>query len=142
MSKLVVWIASARVGELIRKPNGNLEFRYSPGYGGPPVSQSLPLQETAHGHQVTRAVFGGLLPEGDVRGALARNLGVSEGNDYGLLEEVGGDVAGAINLLPDGIEPPTAPTLTPLDNRQLDALLIPVPGRFRGVLRRTANPGL
>jgi len=129
MSTLVVWIAGARVGELIRKANGNLQFRYAPGYNGPPVSQSLPLQDTAHGHQLTRAVFGGLLPEGDVRGTLARNLGLSEGNDYGLLEEVGGDVAGAITLLPDGVEPPTTPTTTPLDDQRLDALLRGLPQR-------------
>lgn len=129
MSTLVVWIAEVHVGELIRKPDGNLQFRYTPGYDGPPVSQSLPLQDAAHGHQVTRAVFGGLLPEGDVRGALARNLGLSEGNDYGLLEEVGGDVAGAINLLPDGVQPPTTGTTIPLDDQQLDALLRGLPQR-------------
>ncbi|MBA3585089.1 MAG: type II toxin-antitoxin system HipA family toxin [Gemmatimonadetes bacterium] len=129
MSRLVVWRAGARVGEVLRKSNGNLQFRYAPGYGGPPVSQALPLQDTAHGHRVTRAVFGGLLPEGDVRGALARNLGLSEGNDFGLLEEVGGDVAGAVSLLPDGVAPPTEPTTTPLDDEQLDALLGGLPQR-------------
>lgn len=82
MSKLVVWMASRRVGELIRKANGNLQFRYDPDYDGPPISQALPRQDEAHGHKAVRAVFGGLLPEGDVREVLARNLGISEGNDF------------------------------------------------------------
>lgn len=129
MSKLVVWIASRRVGELILKSNGNLQFRYDPGYDGPPISRALPRQDEAHGHKAVRAVFGGLLPEGDVREVLARNLGISEGNDYGLLEEVGGDVAGAINLLPDGVAPPTEPTSDPLDDDKLAALLSELPQR-------------
>lgn len=129
MSRLVVWISDRRVGDLIRKSNGNLQFRYDPDYDGPPVSQSLPLQREAHGHRATLAVFGGLLPEGDVREALARNLGVSERNDYGLLEEVGGDVAGAITLLPDGIQPPQQPTSEPLDDDELDRILRELPQR-------------
>lgn len=129
MSKLVVWIASRRVGELIRKANGNLQFRYDSDYDGPPISQALPHQDEAHGHKAVRAVFGGLLPEGDVREVLARNLGISEGNDYGLLEEVGGDVAGAITLLGDGVEPPAVPTSTPLDDEKLARLLSELPQR-------------
>jgi serine/threonine-protein kinase HipA len=74
-------------------------------------------------------VFGGLLPEGDVREVLARNLGISERNDYGLLEEVGGDVAGAITLLPDGVEPPVEPTSEPLDDEGLARLLGDLPQR-------------
>ncbi len=129
MTKLVVWMATRRVGDLIRKPNGNLQFRYDSDYDGPPISQALPRQSEAHGHKTVRAVFGGLLPEGDVREVLARNLGISEANDYGLLEEVGGDVAGAITLLPDGIEPPTEPTSDALDDEQLARLLSELPKR-------------
>ena len=129
MSKLVVWMESRRVGELIRKSNGNLQFRYDPDYAGPPISQALPRQDEAHGHKAVRAVFGGLLPEGDVREVLARNLGISAGNDYGLLEEVGGDVAGAITLLPDGVEPPGEPTSDPLDDEKLARLLSELPQR-------------
>lgn len=129
MSTLIVWMATRRVGELIRKPNGNLQFRYDSDYDGPPISQALPRQDEAHGHQVVRAVFGGLLPEGDVREVLAHNLGISAGNDYSLLEQIGGDVAGAITLLPDGVEVPETPTSTPLDDEQLARLLSELPQR-------------
>ncbi|MEO8690072.1 MAG: type II toxin-antitoxin system HipA family toxin [Solirubrobacteraceae bacterium] len=129
MSKLVVWMATRRVGDLIQKSNGNLQFRYESDYNGPPISQALPRQHEAHGHRVVRAVFGGLLPEGDVREVLARNLGISEGNDYGLLEEIGGDVAGAITLLPDGVEPPAEPTSQALDDEGIDGLLRELPQR-------------
>lgn len=129
MSKLIVWMAGRRRGELILKSNGNLQFRYDSDYDGPPVSQALPRQDAAHGHKAVRAVFGGLLPEGDVREVLARNLGISERNDYGLLEAVGGDVAGAITLLPDSVEPPREPTSDPLDDNSLARLLRELPQR-------------
>lgn len=129
MSELVVWLAHQRVGRLLRKPNGNLQFRYDSAYDGPPVSQSLPKQADAHPHAVTRAVFGGLLPEGDARASLARNLGVSETNDFGILAAVGDDVAGAMTLLPDGVDPPTSPTTEPLDDSSLDRVLRNLPQR-------------
>ena len=129
MSQLAVWIAGRRVGALIRKPNGNLQFRYEPTYDGPPISQSLPLQDAAHAHRAVRAVFGGLLPEGDVREVLARNLGISVANDYGLLEAVGGDVAGAISLLPAGMKPDDVPTSRPLGDERLAHLLSDLPQR-------------
>lgn len=129
MSRLIVWIADVRVGELIRKPNGNLQFRYDAAYDGPAVSHALPKQPQAHGHGPVRAVFGGLLPEGDVREALARAVGVSETNDYGLLAEVGGDVAGAITLLPDGVQPPIEPETEALSAERLDRVLRDLPQR-------------
>lgn len=129
MGTLIAWIADRPVGELIRKPNGNLQFRYDPSYEGPPISRALPLQEEAHPHALVRAVFAGLLPEGDVRTALARNLGVSEGNDFALLEQVGGDVAGAISLLEEGGEPPSSAAVQALDDEQLARLLDQLPQR-------------
>jgi HipA-like protein len=129
VSELVVQLCERRVGRLIRKDNGNLQFRYDPGYAGPSVSYALPLQAEAHPHGVTRAVFGGLLLEGDGRGALARALGLSPGNDVGLLEEVGGDCAGAITVLQDEGDPPGPPTSRKLDAEALDALLRELPQR-------------
>lgn len=132
MSELIAFLADRRVGRLIRKENGNLQFRYDPGYDGPPVSHAMPVREEAHPHAVCRAVFGGLLPEGDEREALARTLGVSPGNDYGLLAEVGGDCAGAISLLAPGAVPDSAPRLRPLDAAALDELLRALPQRPLG----------
>jgi len=131
-AELVAYLAERRVGRLIRKDNGNLQFRYDDGYEGPPLSHAMPVQAEAHPHAVCHAVFGGLLPEGDGREALARVLGVSPGNDYGLLAEVGGDCAGAISLLePDG---PLAvgPRTRTLDDDQLDEVLRALPQRPLG----------
>ena len=61
--------------------------------------------------------FANLLPEGNARTQLARRFGISVGNDFALLEAIGGDCAGAISLLH-----PDAPALeTALDDvRWLD----------------------
>jgi serine/threonine-protein kinase HipA len=132
-SELIAYFATRRVGRLIRKDNGNLQFRYDDGYDGPALSHALPVQTEAHPHAICHAVFGGLLPEGDGREALARTLGVSPGNDYGLLAEVGGDCAGAITLLPTGAAIETTPRMRTLDDEQLDALLRALPQRPLGV---------
>lgn len=129
MKELTVHLAGSRAGRLIRKDNGNLQFRYDAGYSGPPVSWALPIRAEAHPHALCRAVFGGLLPEGDGREALARNLGVSPGNDYALLEEVGGDCAGAIVLLEPGEEIPASPTVRQLSPADLDGILHELPQR-------------
>ena len=129
MSELVVYLAGQRTGRLIRKDNGNLQFRYDLDYGGPAISRALPVQAAAHPHDVCRAVFGGLLLEGEAREALARNLGISAGNDYALLEELGGDCAGAVILLAPGLELPTTPQLRMLSEEQLDVVLRELPQR-------------
>jgi len=129
MSELIVYLCGRRAGRLIRKDNGNLQFRYDPGYAGPVISQALPVQEAAHPHAVCRAVFGGLLAEGDARVALARNLGVSLGNDYALLQELGGDCAGAVTMLDPDVELPSESRREPFDDEQLDVLLRELPQR-------------
>jgi serine/threonine-protein kinase HipA len=130
--ELIAYLADRRAGRLIRKDNGNLQFRYDEDYAGLPLSHAMPVQAEAHPHAVCRAVFGGLLPEGDGRETLARALGVSPGNDYGLLAEVGGDCAGAITLLAPGEAVSVEPSTRPLDDDQLDEILRTLPQRPLG----------
>jgi serine/threonine-protein kinase HipA len=129
LSELAVYLAGERAGTLIRKDNGNLQFRYTDGYQGPAVSQAMPLQTKAHPHRACVAVFGGLLLEGEPREVLARNLGVSAGNDFALLEDVGGDCAGAITLLAPASALPSLPQLRPVSPEELDRLLRELPQR-------------
>jgi serine/threonine-protein kinase HipA len=129
MKELVVTLAGVRAGRLVQKDNGNLQFRYDPDYSGPPISHAMPVQAEAHPHKLCQAVFGGLLLEGDGRDTLAKALGVSANNDFGLLEEVGRDVAGAVAVLePDEIVP-TTPAMRRVDADELDQLLRRLPQR-------------
>jgi serine/threonine-protein kinase HipA len=127
--ELTAYLGDRRAGRLIRKDNGNLQFRYDDGYDGPPLSHAMPVQPEAHPHDVCRAVFGGLLPEGEGREALARVLGVSPGNDYGLLAEVGGDCAGAITLLAPDASTQRTGQVRELREGDLDELLRSLPKR-------------
>lgn len=104
--RLDVWCFGARAGALADAANG-LAFTYDEEWlrsGAPPLSQSLPLNGSFTSSAV-QAFFGGLLPEGLPRELLGRQLGVSTGNDFGLLEALGGDTAGAVSLLAPGAEP-------------------------------------
>jgi serine/threonine-protein kinase HipA len=129
VKELVVILAGERAGRLIQKDNGNLQFRYDDGYSGPPVSHAMPVQSEAHANALCVAVFGGLLLEGDGRAALARSLGISESNDFRLLEEVGRDVAGAIALLEVGESMPSTPAMRRIDTGELDRILRELPQR-------------
>jgi serine/threonine-protein kinase HipA len=129
VSELVVYLAGRPAGRLIRKDNGNLQFRYHADYAGPAISQALPVQAAAHPNDICRAVFGGLLLEGDAREAVARNLGVSAGNDYALLEALGGDCAGALTVLEPEEQLPSSPSARALNDDQLDIVLRELPQR-------------
>jgi len=130
---LEVWWDGRVVGQLTQNQHGELGFAYSPGWlqndDAPPLSASLPKRVEPFSRRECRPFFGGLLPEESQRDAAAQALGVSRGNDFALLDRLGGDVAGALQLLPPG-ETPAAPDLDqrpiPLDDagliRVLDAL--------------------
>lgn len=71
-----------------------------------PLSLALPLRKDAYLDDESHPFFANLLPEEKLRTVIARNLGISPNNDYGLLERIGGDCAGAVSLYPDGEETP------------------------------------
>ena len=95
--------------------------------GMPPLSQSLPL-DGSFSSAAAAAFFGNLLPEGAPRELLARRLGLSAGNDFGMLAAVGGDTAGAISLQPAGQVPSaSAHEVEWLDDDALVTLLDELP---------------
>lgn len=107
---LVVWHEQQIVGRLWRAgKHQTLRFTYETAANPPPrhaISQSLPLGEDPCDGPEVEAFFGNLLPEGGIRATIARSLGVSERNDYALLDALGGDCAGALVLMPPGVSPP------------------------------------
>ena len=130
---LYIWWDGRLVGQLTQDKHGELGFAYAPEWlnneEAQPLSASLQKRAAPFTRRECRPFFGGLLPEESQRDAAAQALGVSRGNDFALLDRLGGDVAGALQLLPPG-ETPTVPALdqrpTPLDDagliRVLDAL--------------------
>ncbi len=130
---LDIWWDGRLVGQLTQNQHGELGFAYAQEWlndeKAQPLSASLPKRAEPFTRRECRPFFGGLLPEESQRDAAAQALGVSRGNDFALLDRLGGDVAGALQLLPPG-EAPTVPALdqrpAPLDDagliRVLDAL--------------------
>ncbi|HAJ46443.1 MAG TPA: kinase [Alphaproteobacteria bacterium] len=106
---LVVWWDQTQVGVLDMDVHGDTEFVYAKRWleaeTSRPLSASLPLRAEPFKRREWRPFFAGLLPEQDQRKGAARALGISEDNDYALLDALGGDVAGALTLLPPGQSP-------------------------------------
>ena len=100
---LKVYWSTSLVGDL-NQDGARLSFRYDESYrstrqGALPLSRQLPLRAAAFEDSETRVFFANLLPEGDIRRQVARQLGVSAENIFALLEGIGGDCAGAISIL-------------------------------------------
>ena len=130
---LVVQLNAVRVGRLWQQRQ-RLVFAYDASWLArktiPVISQSLPAQAEPHEGPEVEAFFGNLLPEGDVRSAVARALRISERNDYALLEAIGGDCAGALMLVrPDAsiIETTAAGSLLPVE--ELRRMVMEAPSR-------------
>ena len=101
---LDVWWDKRIVGQLTENQHGELGFVYDPVWladpDTPPLSTSLPKREKIFTKRECRPFFSGLLPEEGQREAVAQSLGVSVANDFSLLDRLGGEVAGAVELLP------------------------------------------
>jgi serine/threonine-protein kinase HipA len=130
---LDVWLYGRRAGGL-EQVDGRMRFAYAADYvaaGGAPLSCSLPVGDREYDREA-EAFFANLLPEGEVRTLVARRLGVSAGNDFGLLHAIGGDCAGAVTLLPPGASPDDLPARVEvrwLDEPALAAALDELPRR-------------
>ena len=91
------------VGKLIQDDGGQMTFQYDKGWLTKPepipLSRSLPLREALFPQKDCRAFFGGALPEEGNRKVIARILGISDKNDFAMLEQIGGECAGSNVIL-------------------------------------------
>ena len=111
--RLVVYSGGTRVGVLdMAAGEPFYGFTYDASYlsskAAAPLSLSLPLQEGRFDGARALPFFEGLLPEGDVRAAVARQLGISERSPAKLLRALGKDCAGDVAVLEedDPYQPP------------------------------------
>lgn len=95
-----------------------------------PLSLSLALRKEPYLDDESHSFFANLLPEEKIRVVIARNLGVSLNNDYGLLERIGGDCAGAVSLYPESEGPQIeSGTYRQLTLDELDTIISELPKR-------------
>ena len=131
MNALNVYWNTELVGRLAKTGAQDMSFQYSESYLGSkhprPISLSLPLQAEAFGGHISKSWFANLLPEGEIRGQVARKLGVSERNEYAILTGIGGDCAGALQLLPESTPAVTEGKLIPLPWDELETKIASAP---------------
>ena len=103
---LNVYLFRQLVGNLVQDNHGDIEFGYADSWlcdpNSIPLSRSLPLRREHYTRRECRGFFGGILPEGENRTVIARNLGISARNDFAMLELIGGECAGAITFIQYG----------------------------------------
>jgi serine/threonine-protein kinase HipA len=100
---LHVYLQQNLVGQLEQDHSGAMRFRYDDAWlskkSAVSLSHSLPLRPERFSRNECRPFFAGLLPEGDSRKLIAKSFGVSDRNDFALLEKIGAECAGAVSLL-------------------------------------------
>ncbi len=105
---LDVYLNQNLAGQL-QEDRGKLSFAYAQAWLDSdlflPLSVTIPRTADTFADEVARPFFENLLPEGEIRAAIAKLKQVSERNTFGLLGEIGGDCAGAISLWRQGEKP-------------------------------------
>lgn len=135
MKRLIVYLNSERVGALDQDESGLLEFRYATEWtsrtDAMPLSRSLPLQTEPFRGKHARPFFAGILPDEGPRQQIAAILGISERNDFAMLERIGGECAGAVSLLPENAPAPAEgeTRVRELSERELEDIVAELPRR-------------
>ncbi len=130
------------MGELSYE-RGRLELAYSH-EATRGIAQRLPARPTPYPDQECRAFIANLLPEGDWRALLCRRLALPPSEDFGLLEQLGHDCAGAVTFAGPSSDQSAADAYTPLAEPELrrwlrDPLLRPSPAEAPGLRRALAG---
>ena len=107
---LNVFLNGRRVGVLRRASTGAIDFLYDQAWltweSAFPISLSLPLRENRYIGAPVINVFDNLLPDSDaIRRRVAERVGAGGTDAYSLLAALGHDCVGALQFLPDGIDP-------------------------------------
>jgi serine/threonine-protein kinase HipA len=102
--QLIALLSGRTAGIVTRDRNGRLKFVYEEDWRGAegayPLSLSMPLTATEHGHRYIEAFLWGLLPDNaQVLDRWARRFQVSARNPFALMSHVGEDCAGAVQFV-------------------------------------------
>jgi serine/threonine-protein kinase HipA len=107
-TQLALPFLTPKVGVLQQMPYEGLMFQYDETYirqQGRAISFNLPLQSEPYMGQAVEAFFAGLLPDDKELKTIAKGLGLSDKNTFGLLYDLGRDCAGALSLVPEDDTP-------------------------------------
>lgn len=133
---LDVWLYGVHVARLSEPRRFRLRLEFSEealdtfGEGSRVLSLALPLSrrpiQDRNGVLQVSAFIEGLLPEGNLRRHIATEAGVPVNDTMTLLERVGADCAGAVQILADGAKP-GAGRVRQLTKQEVDSLIADLP---------------
>jgi serine/threonine-protein kinase HipA len=130
---LGIWTNGLRVGRWLIPASGPMELSYDPKWVASdearPLSLSLPINLDGHPLKGDKVgfFFDNLLPDSDViRQRVRSRFHTRSGDTFDLLEAIGRDCVGALQLLPEGESPEgvTEISVTPLDHAGVERLLL------------------
>src|SRR5882724_502113 len=110
---LNVFLNSRLVGQLKRETSGAISFQYVRSWidwpSAIPVSLSMPIREQVYVGAPVVAVFENLLPDNDTLRKQVAARARAQGTDaYSLLGAIGHDCVGALQFLPQNLQPAPA----------------------------------
>ncbi|MFO7582459.1 type II toxin-antitoxin system HipA family toxin [Guyparkeria sp.] len=118
------------IGRLKKGVAGEMLFSYADSWlaqeGARPISLSMPLQQSPYRGDVVYNYFDNLLPDSrPIRDRVQARFRVSSSHPFDLLEAIGMDCVGAIQLVPEGSSPPDVHTISgmPLAERDIADML-------------------
>jgi serine/threonine-protein kinase HipA len=127
---LNVFLNGRLTGVLRRAPSGAIDFRYDPQWlsweSTFPISLSLPLREDRYIGAPVIAVFDNLLPDSEaIRKRVAERVEANGTDAYNMLAALGHDCVGALQFLPQGVDPGPAGKIEgkPISEREIAALI-------------------
>jgi serine/threonine-protein kinase HipA len=127
---LLVLINDRLAGRLEKEPSGAVSFQYDETWldWGPafPISLSLPLRPATYRGEPVSAVFDNLLPDNPaIRRMVAERTGAAGADPYGLLEQIGRDCVGALQIVPadERPDPPVELSGDPLSDTDIERIL-------------------
>jgi len=130
---LDVYLWDQKVGRLWLDEKRRFVFQYKEEWihqkDAIPLSLHLPLRAEMYPDDLSRPFFSNLLPEAEVKRAIAQHLRISEGNDFAMLNSIGGECAGAVSVLPSGLAPTVKPGYRELNEEELHRMIIDLPRR-------------
>ncbi|MGO3146379.1 MAG: HipA domain-containing protein [Leucobacter sp.] len=113
MRRLDIFLDGTLAGEVSQNESGAVAFEYDATYrskaNSTPLSLSMPTERQLHRGKAVNPYLAGLLPDSEGRLAdLGRTYGVSSKNPVALLQHIGADAPGAVQVLPHGEGSPDA----------------------------------
>jgi serine/threonine-protein kinase HipA len=102
MNPMSIWFDDLNVGEVTVADDGALTFQYADKWratkGAFPLSLTMALEGGPYGSEIISPWLANLLPEEEQLTILTRSLGLSRADTLAILDEIGGDTAGALSF--------------------------------------------